>query len=56
LHFSCWKDECKQSRQAEIIEMIDKLSFRSDRFDDDNNEILMIEARELKQQILEEKK
>ena len=36
--------------------MIDKLSFRSDRFDDDNNEILMIEARELKQQILEEKK
>ena len=26
LHFSCWKDECKQSRQAEIIEMIDKLS------------------------------
>jgi len=58
LHFSCWKDECKQSRQAEIIEMIDKeIEYRKRLFKNKESESCVhIALKSLKQQILEEKK
>jgi len=51
LHFLCWKDECRQSRQAEIIEMIDKIL---DYYKESSiSNVLLLR---IKQQILEEKK
>jgi len=50
LHFLCWKDECRQSRQAEIIEMIDKIL---DYYKESSiSNVLLLR---IKQQILEEK-
>ena len=58
LHFLCWKDECRQSRQAEIIEMIDKeIEYRKRLFKNKESESCVhIALKSLKQQILEEKK
>ena len=54
LHFSCWKDECKQSRQAEIIEIIDKeIEYRKRLFKNKESESCVhIALKSLKQQII----
>jgi len=54
LHFSCWKDECKQSRQAEIIKMIDKeIEYRKRLFKNKESESCVhIALKSLKQQII----
>ena len=54
LHFSCWKDECRNSRQAEIIEMIDKeIEYRKRLFKNKESESCVhIALKSLKQQII----
>ena len=54
LHFLCWKDECRQSRQAEIIEMIDKeIEYRKRLFKNKESESCVhIALKSLKQQII----
>jgi len=52
LHFLCWKDECRNSRQAEIIEILTKECYCSDY----NPKCMYCFVKEKLQQILEKKK